>query len=254
MGSRERAHGHSILTALSRPPHPRAPSSVRRVHSVVHVHLADRVARPDLSSCPSTSSLFAPPFVLTYTVTVTLTSLSASLGVLSPKSSTVPLSFQALLHAYFRLPTSVLPPAVRITPLGGKSFVDKVQGGAKGVEGRAVVDVDGPGGEVDRVYFGVPDSLELSYEGVTGGLEVTKVGLSDVVVSGSGVSAETQRLTSGSQVWNPGPTKGAAMGDMEDGGASRYVCLGEYCLAYPSRRLTLMVGWQNRDKSSRSWH
>lgn len=190
------------------------------------MHRADGNAGTDLSSCPSTSTLFAPPFVLTYTVTLTPSSLSASLNVSSPQSSTIPLSFQALLHAYFRLPTSVLPPAVHITPLGGKSFVDKVQGGAKGVEGRAVVDVDGPGGEVDRVYFGVPDSLELSYEGVRGGLEVAKVGLSDVVVSESTEldDAETDECR---QVWNPGPTRGAAMGDMEEGGASRYVCLGE---------------------------
>lgn len=27
------------------------------------------------------------------------------------------------------------------------------------------------------------------------------------------------------QLWNPGPEKGATIGDMEEGGAGRYVCL-----------------------------
>lgn len=70
-----------------------------------------------------------------------------------------------------------------MTPLGGLEYVDKVLGGAKGVEERAVVAVDGPAGEVDRVYFGAPDTLEVSYANASGGMEFTKTGLADVVVS-----------------------------------------------------------------------
>lgn len=105
-----------------------------------------------------------------------------SLKVDSPASSNSTLSFQALLHSYIHLPTSVLPKDVTVTPLGGLTFVDKVKGGARGKEGRAVVDVDGPKGEVDRVYLNAPSNLEVNFGGA-GRMNLSKSGLSDVVVS-----------------------------------------------------------------------
>lgn len=155
-----------------------------------------------LESTPSTLKLYPHDFTLTYTVTLLPTSLHVSLTVLAP----TPISFQTLFHSYLRLPATILPPAVRVAPLEGLKFVDKVQSGAEGKEERSVVDVDGPKGEVDRVYFRAPDVLTVGY-GAEGKAELIKSGLEDVVL------------------WNPGPEKGATIGDMESDGANRYICL-----------------------------
>ncbi|KAL8276262.1 hypothetical protein RQP46_011336 [Phenoliferia psychrophenolica] len=155
-----------------------------------------------LESTPETLAVYDYPFKLTYTVILSASDLMITLVV---SALSAPLAFQALFHSYLRLPASILPPAVTAESLTGLSFVDKVQGGARGLEEREEVTVDGPKGEVDRVYFGAPDVLALNWEG--GRAEVSKRNLADVVL------------------WNPGPEKGATIGDMEEGGADRYVCL-----------------------------
>lgn len=109
-------------------------------------------------------------------MTLSPSSLLVSLAAIS----TTTLAFQALLHSYLRLPASVLPPAVTAESLTGLTYVDKVRGGAKDIEDRQEVKVDGPNGEVDRVYYGAPDELALTWEG--GEARVVKSGLADVVV------------------------------------------------------------------------
>ncbi|GAA5994968.1 glucose-6-phosphate 1-epimerase [Rhodotorula paludigena] len=172
-------------------------------------------------------ALFTLPFVLTYTVHLLPYSLSLSLSVANPSSAIAPLPFQALLHSYFRLPDSVHPRDVLVTPLENLAFADKAgpkDGLTKEAERRKVVDVDGPGGEVDRVYFRAPDRLELA-TGAAGTVRVHKKGLPDVVL------------------WNPGPEKGAKIGDMEDRGWERYVCL-EPGLVEPFQFLDPGKSWE----------
>lgn len=135
----------------------------------------------NLSHSTSTLELYPSEFNLTYSVHLTSSNLSMSLNVVSPSSATAPSEFQALLHSYIRLPNSILPPQVSVTPLGGLIYVDKVQGGARSKEDRAVVNFDGPKGEIDRVVLDAPNVLELNFGGV-GRMEMTKKGLSDVVV------------------------------------------------------------------------
>lgn len=147
-----------------------------------------------LETSSSTPTSFTPTFKLAYTVHLTSTQLAVSLRVSSPTFNPCPLRFQALLHSYLRLPSGITPPQVRVTPLGGLEYIDKVLGGVKAKEERAVVEVDGPAGEVDRVYLGAPASLEVSYADASGGMECTKTGLTDVVVSG----LVSQRGTTGS--------------------------------------------------------
>lgn len=133
-----------------------------------------------LTSSTSSLALFPSPFSLAYTVTLSLKCLHVSLTATALDS---PLSFQALLHTYVRLPLGARPAETHVTPLGGLTYVDKVNGGERGVEERAVVEVEGPLGEVDRVYFGAKDSLEISWRGEEmGRVEVRKEGLRDVVV------------------------------------------------------------------------
>ncbi|GAA5835298.1 hypothetical protein JCM3766R1_004745 [Sporobolomyces carnicolor] len=159
------------------------------------------------------SALFSLPFSLEYTVELLPTGLNLSLSVHSPSSAIAPLPFQALLHAYFRLPRHVLPPSVRASPLENLSYTDKVHDGGREefVESRKVVTVDGPKGEVDRVYLRAPDKLKLSFDGdgaqsPPSSVELKKKNLADVVL------------------WNPGPEKATTIKDLEPTGQERYVC------------------------------
>ena len=142
-----------------------------------------------LSTSDATRKVFDRDFELKYTVTLLPSSLSVSLAVTNPSSSAATLPFQALLHSYLRLPSSVSPEQVRVTPLNGLTFVDKVTGGKEVKEDREVVEVKGPKGEVDRVYRNAPDVLEIKYDGAQGSMKVTKEHLADVVVSPSLLSA-----------------------------------------------------------------
>ncbi|GAA6001877.1 hypothetical protein JCM10207_002361 [Rhodosporidiobolus poonsookiae] len=153
------------------------------------------------------SALFTLPFELLYTVHLFSTSLKLTLQVRNPASAIAPLPFQALLHAYFRLPENVLPAHTLVTPLENLVFADKLQGGATDTERRRVVEVDGPGGEVDRVYYNAPDALTIAYKGRCDAVHVCKKGFESVVL------------------WNPGPTTASKIGDMEPHGEEKYICL-----------------------------
>ena len=128
-------------------------------------------------------AVWSLPFLLTYTVHLLPYSLRLSLHVQNPTDAVASLPFQALLHAYFRLPEGVLPPQTLVSPLDNLAYNDKVTGEQKVNESRRVVDVDGPKGEVDRVYFRAPDELTIAYKGRTDSVKVTKTNLPDAVVS-----------------------------------------------------------------------
>jgi hypothetical protein len=128
-------------------------------------------------------AVWSLPFRLTYTVHLLPYSLRLSLNVQNPTDAVASLPFQALLHAYFRLPEGVLPPQTLVSPLENLAYNDKVTGEQKVNESRKVVDVDGPKGEVDRVYFRAPDELTIAYKGRTDSVKVTKNNLPDAVVS-----------------------------------------------------------------------
>ncbi|GAA5908267.1 glucose-6-phosphate 1-epimerase [Sporobolomyces salmoneus] len=188
----------------------------------------------------SISSLFALPFSLHYTVRLLPSSLSLSLVVSSPSTAIAPLPFQSLLHAYFRLPPSVLPAQTEVTPLENVSYLDKVQGNKEEfVERRKKVVVEGPKGEVDRVYLRAPDRLRIGYQGEKGSVEVRKKNLADVVL------------------WNPGPEKAQTIKDMEPQGCERYICLepgqtSSWVNLEPGQSWTgsMEVSWNDNDDNS----
>lgn len=139
-----------------------------------------------LKSSTTTRALYEPDFELRYTVRLTLNSLRATLHVTAPPSTTpLPatslLQFTAALHSYIRLPPGIFPTTTRVGPLGGLHYVDKVNGGSKAIESEKEVVIGGPGGEIDRVYYGAEDVLTMRWEG--GGMQVTRSGFPDVVVS-----------------------------------------------------------------------
>lgn len=157
--------------------------------------------------------VYRPDFVLTYSVTLTPTSLTCHLTVKAPYVEPVHVEdrvdFQALLHTYLRLPAGTSPSRTTVRPLDGVKFTDKVHGGQVGRESRERVHFDGPGGEIDRVYHGASDNLTVAWdEQVTSGTcELTKAGFPDVVT------------------WNCGKAKASTMADMEDGGEEHYICV-----------------------------
>lgn len=138
-----------------------------------------------LKSSTATRALYEPDFELRYTVHLTTSSLKSTLHVTAPQSTTPPpatslLQFTAALHSYIRLPPGISPSTTHVGPLDGLHYIDKVSGGTKHVESNKEVLIDGPGGEVDRVYYGAQDVLSMRWEG--GGMQVTKAGFPDVVV------------------------------------------------------------------------
>ncbi|EIN13736.1 galactose mutarotase-like protein [Punctularia strigosozonata HHB-11173 SS5] len=155
-----------------------------------------------------TSSIIAKydkPFHLAYVVTLAEHQLSTDLHVknISAASapSATPLEFQALFHNYIAAPAN----DALIFPLTDKSYFDKTDTSLEGknalkTETRAGVDVTK---FTDSVYEDAGGKYEVKWPG--GGVQV-KTNLKDVVV------------------WNPQET-GASIGDMEDGGWLRYVCV-----------------------------
>lgn len=162
-----------------------------------------------LESSSESQKIFAPAFKLTYTVELTASNLKLSLKVDSSKDSE-PLEFQTAFHTYFRLPQGVKPPQVCVTGLEGLEIFDKVGPNAPETkrEDRKKAYVDGPDGDVDRVYFGVPSKLEIEYN-----------------------DAKHEKMTMTSENYpdavllNPGPKKGATIADIHEGGWDEYICL-----------------------------
>ncbi|KNZ53236.1 uncharacterized protein VP01_32g17 [Puccinia sorghi] len=143
-----------------------------------------------------------PAFECLYTVKISQRSLITSLEVTNPSNSSI--EIQALLHTYLRLPAAGLPQDVRLGPLKGLSFADKVAQGVVSNEEREAVDF--LAGEVDRVYKNVPSEIQVDL-GHGKKMTIKTNGLPDLTV------------------WNPHETKSNAMADMETEGWKRFVCI-----------------------------
>ncbi|KAA1139135.1 hypothetical protein PGTUg99_036479 [Puccinia graminis f. sp. tritici] len=154
------------------------------------------------SNNPEVQKVFKPAFECQYRVKIRERSLVTSLEVTNPSETTFEL--QALLHTYLRLPDQGSPQDVRLGPLKGLSFADKVAQGAVNTEDREAVDF--LAGEVDRVYHGVPSKIEVEL-GHGKKMTIKTDGLPDLTV------------------WNPHEAKSNAMADMENEGWKRFVCI-----------------------------
>ncbi|EMD42048.1 hypothetical protein CERSUDRAFT_110596 [Gelatoporia subvermispora B] len=147
---------------------------------------------------------FDKPFHLEYVVTLAEHQLSTDLHVKNTAQSTTPtLEFQALLHNYIRAPSE----EVLITPLQGVSYYDKTESTEElrthpKIEQRSAVDVKK---FTDFAYENAPGKYEVTWS--SGKVEVKATNFKDVVV------------------WNPQQEVGSKIGDMEDGGWERYVCV-----------------------------
>ncbi|MBW0491706.1 hypothetical protein O181_031421 [Austropuccinia psidii MF-1] len=148
------------------------------------------------SSNPQVQKIFQPAFECLYTIKLNHSTLTTSLKVTNPAHSN--LQFQALFHTYLRLPPQSQPSDVRLKPLKGLSYTDKVLGGKTFTEERDQVDF--LAGEVDRVYNHVPNQIEIDFASQKKILLTT---------------SSLPNLT----VWNPHQIKSDAMADMEKEGS-----------------------------------
>ncbi|THH17005.1 hypothetical protein EW146_g3727 [Bondarzewia mesenterica] len=148
------------------------------------------------------AAVYSKLFHLAYVVTLAEHQLSTNLHVTNP-STTESLDFQALLHTYIRAPAN----DVTISPLTGRLYIDKTDPNpatrtSLKEEKREVVDVKN---FTDAVYEDVPSKIDVIWPG--GGLELRM--------------SEFRTLT----IWNPQAEAGSKIGDMEERGWEKYVCV-----------------------------
>jgi glucose-6-phosphate 1-epimerase len=157
----------------------------------------EAIATLALEDSPATRAIWPAAFRATLTVRVGGPRLAIALDVENTGRS--PLSFTAALHSYLRVRALA---DVALRGLEGCSFRDSGRAGGVQVEH---ADALRPRGEVDRVYLGVAGPLELREPGRSLTIEAT--GFPDVVV------------------WNPGPTRAAALADLTPDGERRFLCV-----------------------------
>lgn len=152
----------------------------------------------------SIKAKFDKSFELAYVVTLAEHQLSTDLHVKNtgtPGSATF--VFQALFHNYIRAPAN----NTLVTPLQGITYYDKTEPtdelkAQPKTETRPGVDVKK---FTDSVYENAGGKYQVVWPG--GGVEVKTRNLKDVVV------------------WNPQAEAGSKIGDMEDGGWEKYICV-----------------------------
>lgn len=128
--------------------------------------------------------------------------LAVTLSVHNPGPAAF--AYTGALHTYFAVTDLA---GARLDGLEAQPYRDHAGAAAAagGVERPADGAPLGFGAEVDRVYAGVRGPVRLATG--NGTLEIAADGFPDVVV------------------WNPGPDKGAALGDLAPGDWRRYVCV-----------------------------
>jgi len=164
-----------------------------------------------MSFTPGTDQLgsYAQPFQLLMEVEVTENALKSVLTVKNTGGGVM--EFTTALHTYLRVSDIG---RVTVNGLGGLEYLDNANGRARCKDGDGSVRF---AGEVDRIYLGAPDEIEVAEEGV-GCFTVCKSNLPDAVV------------------WNPWAEKAAATGDFGDEEYREMVCVepasaGSGCVA-----------------------
>lgn len=158
-----------------------------------------------LADTAATHALWPHAFALELTVTVGGPTLELRLDAVNPGDA--PLAFTAALHTYLRVENAA---RAAVRGLDGARYRDSAAGNVERVQDESELHVTG---EVDRVYLGAPDRVEVVEPART--TVVEKHGFGDTVI------------------WNPGPVKGAALADLEPGGAARMLCVEAAAVAAP---------------------
>ncbi len=159
---------------------------------------SDRVELTIASDAASTAATRRQPFTAILSVTVGQT-LALELAIRNTGSE--PLLLGEALHTYFSV-SDVR--TIRVTGLGGATYLDKMDGGARKVQDAAPLAITA---QTDRVYLSESDVVEIDDPGFARRIRVTK--------SGSGATV----------LWNPWIEKAAAMADFGDDEWPQMVCV-----------------------------
>ncbi|KAL2870194.1 D-hexose-6-phosphate mutarotase [Aspergillus lucknowensis] len=169
---------------------------------------ADNAVKLDFGLSPSmlspdTKSKWPYEFGLVYSVTLSREGLGTSLQVRNQGGENF--EFQVLLHTYLAVEDIS---KIQISPLQGKSYVDKVRNATEHTESAASIQISA---ETDRIYKDLDPSVPIVVTSSSSGTDlfsITREGLTDAVV------------------WNPWIDKARSMGDFSpDDGYKRMVCV-----------------------------
>ncbi|MEL4180113.1 D-hexose-6-phosphate mutarotase [Roseateles sp. PN1] len=128
------------------------------------------------------------------------------------KNESEAFDFTAALHSYFRINDL---DECSVHGLSGLHYWDKVDGAEKTQRVELLL----PAGELDRVYHQVKEPMLLREQGISTErrLQIQQQGFDDAVV------------------WNPGPTKCAALSDMPDQDYMQMLCIEAATVEHPIR-------------------
>jgi glucose-6-phosphate 1-epimerase len=165
--------------------------------------LADGTATITLTFAPgeATRKVWPHEFALTYTVTVGA-ALELSLEVRNTGTTTF--TYEEAMHTY--LAVADVRKAT-IEGLGGREFVDKVDGFRRKTQPPGPFSLDG---ETDRVYLRTPDTVVVNDRQAGGGGRILSV---------------SKRGSDATVVWNPWIAKAKAMSDFGDDEWPRMLCV-----------------------------
>ena len=174
----------------------------------------------------STRAVWPHSFLLTYSVSLSITGLRTTFHALNTGES--PFQCQALLHTYIAVPKIE---DVQVRGFEGMSVIDKMaphSGSELPVDARELATIDR---EVDRIY--VDTSTVVNTEGdeftlpsvivLDGTTEVLKVQRKAYIKTAE--SKDVQSLPTDCVLWNAWIDKTKAIGDLEDDAYLRYVCV-----------------------------
>src|SRR5205823_2547788 len=154
-------------------------------------------ARFRLTATPPTRAIWNHAFATSVVVTVQGMSLGVALSVVNEDK--LPFRFTTALHTY------LLVDDVRTTVVLGlqeTTFRDSAAGGVERRQNDAELRVTG---ELDRIYLGIKEPLEVRDD--VRRTRVSMAGFTDVVI------------------WNPGAERGAALSDLEPDGWLSMLCV-----------------------------
>jgi len=155
----------------------------------------ETVLRLGLQESDATLKLWPHAFMLEYRVSV---GRELTLELITENRSEHPMKLSAALHTYFAVDAI---DSVRVEGLEGCAYADKLENGARRVQ-EGVLRI---GSECDRIYDDAAASLILT-DG-TRRVRIAKTGSRSTVV------------------WNPWRERAAAMGDFDDEGYTRMLCI-----------------------------
>lgn len=147
------------------------------------------------------------PYVFRVELVITIMADTLQMNLSVANSGDTAFSFTCALHTYLAVEQIA---DVQVVGLEGLHYRDTVSGQRDCLETAEVLQISG---EVDRIYARVPAQLEVRQPGQT--TFISSNGFPDAVI------------------WNPGPEKGAALADLEEGGFARMLCVEAAAIMQP---------------------